>query len=69
MGERTTEFNVHPSDLAESDGGEYPSPIEDWVRRGIRVERTDPFPTKAHTTEQLKAMGMMGIRLHIPQGK
>lgn len=39
---------------------------ETWRQQGIQYEVTDPVPTEKLTSEQLQAMGCVGIRLLYP---
>ncbi len=40
---------------------------EDWAQKGIQFIETNPFPTEKHTSEDLEAMGLVGITLVIPK--
>jgi len=46
-----------------------PSLAQQWEMQGISYIETDPVATEAYTSEQLKAMGLIGVTLVIPHPK
>lgn len=40
---------------------------DNWRLQGIDYLQTDPVPTRTHTSEELKAMGLVGITLIVPK--
>lgn len=40
---------------------------DQWARQGITYELTDPVPSAQLTSEQLRAMGLFGVTLVIPE--
>jgi len=46
-----------------------PSLAQQWRAQGISWIETDPVATEKYTTEDLKAMGMIGVTLVIPKSE